>query len=207
MQALHPNAAPRPMQRFELAAIAPQPWLNGAGLTQEIACGRLAGTPPEAWDWRLSLALITADGPFSRFAGVARTAMLAEGALRLRTGTRTLRWQRPGEVHAFAGEAGGQARLVHAPARLLNLMVREGRLHGSLQARSRDGSLPACEALWHGLLVLEGAWSLTSPAQGQELAAGQGVWGAGPRPALRLLRRSPTGHVALLRIAPARVPG
>lgn len=54
------------------------PWKNGGGSTMEIAV-----FPPEAglmaFDWRISLATITADGPFSSFPGIDRSLMLVDG--------------------------------------------------------------------------------------------------------------------------------
>lgn len=54
------------------------PWKNGGGSTMEIAI-----FPPEAglmaFDWRISLATITADGPFSSFPGIDRSLMLVDG--------------------------------------------------------------------------------------------------------------------------------
>ena len=53
-------------------------WKNGGGSTMEIAI-----FPPEAglmaFDWRISLATITADGPFSSFPGIDRSLMLVDG--------------------------------------------------------------------------------------------------------------------------------
>lgn len=61
-------------------------WRNGLGWTREVAHGRLApastvaGTgEPDAWDWRLSIAEIDAEAPFSRFDGIEREQMLLSG--------------------------------------------------------------------------------------------------------------------------------
>jgi len=60
------------------AGLSPVPWKNGAGSTTEIAV-----FPQDAgftdFDWRVSLATIGADGPFSVFPGVDRTLALVEG--------------------------------------------------------------------------------------------------------------------------------
>ena len=54
------------------------PWKNGGGSTMEIAVFPLeAGLM--AFDWRISLATITADGPFSSFPGIDRSLMLVDG--------------------------------------------------------------------------------------------------------------------------------
>eukprot|EP01035_Chromulina_nebulosa_P052956 gene52956-72284_t len=51
------------------------PWRNGQGMTEEIV-----NFPPESsladFDWRLSIAHVEKDGPFSVFPGVVRTILL-----------------------------------------------------------------------------------------------------------------------------------
>ena len=66
-----------------LADVAPSAWKNGAGLTREL----LAWPMPHDWVFRLSVAEVQADGPFSRFDGVQRWfAVLAGAGVRLRLG-------------------------------------------------------------------------------------------------------------------------
>ena len=54
------------------ANLEPVSWKNGGGSTTEIAV-----FPPDAgfddFDWRVSLATVAADGPFSAFPGIERT--------------------------------------------------------------------------------------------------------------------------------------
>ncbi|MBT2504557.1 HutD family protein [Streptomyces sp. ISL-98] len=55
------------------------PWKNGGGITREIAAWpQDAGMADFAW--RISLAEVAADGPFSAFPGVDRILTMAEGA-------------------------------------------------------------------------------------------------------------------------------
>ena len=54
------------------------PWKNGGGSTTEIAIGP-AGASLEAFDWRVSMARVASDGPFSDFAGVDRTLAVVKG--------------------------------------------------------------------------------------------------------------------------------
>lgn len=90
-------------------------------MTHEVAAG--GGEP---WAWRLSVAEVAADGPFSRFEGVDRHILLLEGRgfrLRARSGwTRTLdERHRP---FAFAGEEEVACALLGGPVRDCNVMVR-----------------------------------------------------------------------------------
>jgi environmental stress-induced protein Ves len=60
------------------ASLPGAPWKNGGGSTAQIAIFPLdAGLA--AFDWRISLATITADGTFSSFPGIDRSLVLVEG--------------------------------------------------------------------------------------------------------------------------------
>jgi uncharacterized protein len=54
------------------------PWKNGKGTTTELAISS-EGTM-ENFDWRLSIATVSEDGPFSNFAGIERNLILIEGS-------------------------------------------------------------------------------------------------------------------------------
>ena len=49
-------------------------WKNGGGITHEIA------KDAPNWGWRLSIAEVASDGPFSRFDGMARILTVIHGA-------------------------------------------------------------------------------------------------------------------------------
>src|SRR4029077_2512621 len=60
------------------------PWKNGAGRTTEIAV-HPPGAALDAFAWRVSIADVEQDGPFSRFPGIDRTIVLLGGSgMRLR---------------------------------------------------------------------------------------------------------------------------
>ncbi|MCG3056381.1 HutD family protein, partial [Escherichia coli] len=67
------------VQKFAVDAIAPTPWKNGGGATREIAVWP-PGAAMESFAWRISVADIADDGPFSAFPGVDRQIALLEGA-------------------------------------------------------------------------------------------------------------------------------
>lgn len=54
------------------------PWKNGGGVTVEIAI-HPPGASVDAFDWRVSMATVAQDGPFSSFPGVDRTLAIIEG--------------------------------------------------------------------------------------------------------------------------------
>ncbi len=105
------------------------PWKNGGGLTEEIAVD-----PPAAdmdgFDWRLSIAHVETDGPFSRFPGIDRSiTVLSGGGMALCVdGAQEVMLLAEGEPFAFEGEAAVTSRNRAGPTMDLNIMTRRGRL-------------------------------------------------------------------------------
>ncbi|MFJ3723642.1 HutD family protein [Streptomyces sp. NPDC090045] len=100
------------------------PWKNGGGVTREIAT-RPEGAGTGDFDWRVSLAEVAADGPFSSFPGVDRTLTLAEGAgMDLAVaGVRHLVDERFAP-RDFAGDEPTDCRLLDGPVVNFNVMYR-----------------------------------------------------------------------------------
>jgi environmental stress-induced protein Ves len=102
------------------------PWKNGGGVTRELAVFP-PGAAMDAFEWRISLAEIAADGAFSTFPGVDRVLTVIEGqGLMLDVDGRLLALDAASPPLAFAGDAEVSARLTDGPIRDLNLMVRRG---------------------------------------------------------------------------------
>lgn len=53
-------------------------WKNGGGSTTEIAI-EPANASLEDFDWRISMAVVASDGPFSSFPGIDRTLTVIQG--------------------------------------------------------------------------------------------------------------------------------
>jgi environmental stress-induced protein Ves len=60
---------------FPLDRVAPTPWRNGGGVTRELVVFPVH----ENWHWRISVAEVTQDGPFSRYEGVQRWFAVLSG--------------------------------------------------------------------------------------------------------------------------------
>ena len=116
------------------------PWKNGAGRTTEIA----AHPPGAAFDdfaWRVSVAEVDRDGPFSRFPGVDRTIVLLEGAgMRLRGGIRDADLTKRFAPHAFSGDEAIDCTLVDGRIRDFNVMFRRGRARGRVAVVRGEGT-------------------------------------------------------------------
>ena len=138
------------------------PWKNGGGVTAEIW---KATAPDGAMLWRLSIADVAGDGPFSAFPGIDRWIMVIEGkGMELRIsdlGTRSV--ERPFEPLAFSGDAETDCRLINGPIRDFNFMVAREHAQGDLQivalsageTRSLDPAIAAVHVL-DGAVELQG---------------------------------------------------
>ncbi|HEY5757714.1 MAG TPA: HutD family protein [Steroidobacter sp.] len=118
------------------------PWKNGGGETREVLVSP-DGAALNAIDWRISLATIATDGPFSTFEGIQRTLCVIRGAgIRL-----TADHAAPelliedSEPHTFAGESKTSATLVDGAIVDLNVMTRRDTFRHSVRRLSCDGQL------------------------------------------------------------------
>ena len=108
----------------------PMPWKNGGGRTIEIAAHPVGATLDE-FLWRVSIADVERDGPFSRFPGIDRTIVLLEGAgMHLRSGTRDIELTTCFVPHDVSGDDAIECMLVAGPSRDFHAMFRRGRARG-----------------------------------------------------------------------------
>ena len=106
-----------------------RPWKNAGGTTCDIVI-EPPGASLEEFDWRVSLAQVDRDGPFSRFDNVDRTLVLLSGAMTLHEPQRRTELAR-GEPVSFAGERDITATVSGGSTLDLNVMTRRGRVrHG-----------------------------------------------------------------------------
>lgn len=121
-------------------------WRNRLGWTREI----LRQPDGGEWDWRLSVAEIEVDVPFSAFAGVERCFVLLHGeGLRLHLqdaagddASATVHAVEPPHGRCrFAGERDVRAELVSGPVHAFNLMWRRARVEADLWHRPLVGSM------------------------------------------------------------------
>ena len=103
-------------------------WKNGGGETAEIAIFP-EGATLDTFDWRVSMATVAADGPFSAFPGVDRTLAILQGAgLTLLPDSRgPILVEAAGQPVVFPSEVPITARLVDGPVTDFNVMTRRGR--------------------------------------------------------------------------------
>jgi environmental stress-induced protein Ves len=166
-------SARRRSELFNRFSLPATPWKNGGGVTREIV--RMPpGADMDSFDWRVSIAEISADGEFSRFPGVDRTIILLEGdgvymdAVDHRLDTPLLPF-------AFSGDEHISAKLLGGTSIDFNVMTRRSKVRASVRvirgtetlAKSRAGVLFAAKGAWtvgnHGLSDDTGIWWNDSP--------------------------------------------
>ncbi|WIY53879.1 HutD family protein [Devosia sp. YIM 151766] len=139
------------------------PWKNGGGETYEIAV-----FPPEAslqdFGWRISMARVASDGPFSIFPGVDRTLSIVEGAgfhlavegfdpVELRPDT---------APYLFSAGLAAHARLISGPIQALNVMTRRGRFDHAVQIMHVQESFDFNHQKDVGILISGGDFTLNN---------------------------------------------
>lgn len=109
------------------------PWKNGGGSTTEIATGP-AGASLETFDWRISMARVASDGPFSDFAGIDRTLAVVKGnGLVLTIGEDApVMFSTETDPISFSGDTPTSAHLTEGEITDLNVMTRRGRFQHQL---------------------------------------------------------------------------
>ena len=116
------------------------PWKNGGGVTRQIASFP-PGSDLTEFDWRISTAEVTQDGPFSQFDGIDRRLYVLSGAgLDLSFTGGEMRRLQTGEHLDFAGEAEVKGSLVAGPVTDLNIMVRRSKLRLRAERLTADGT-------------------------------------------------------------------
>ena len=137
-----------------------RPWKNGGGTTRDIAVSP-PGASLDTFDWRLSLAQVDRNGPFSRFDNVDRTIVLLNGAMTLHERGRRIDLVLD-EPFAFAGERAIEATVAGGSTLDFNVMTRRGRASHTARRESfsklthvepRAGSTVVLFALDDGLIV------------------------------------------------------
>ncbi len=143
------------------------PWKNGQGMTEEILCVP-AGSASERFDWRVSIAHVGTDGPFSLFPGVDRAITLLEGngLLLVLPEDRTVVLTGTSDPFSFPGEWPVAGRNLDGPTMDLNVMTRRGRYRHAMTRRTFQTS-QSLQAVEYTLLVptadvrveIDGHWS------------------------------------------------
>ena len=126
-------------------------WKNRGGLTREIAKHEVEG----ALIWRISIADVAIDGPFSRFPGLTRilTVIAGDGIdLHMPDGVMNARPEIPVQ---FPGGVSTEGRLTNGPIRDLNVIFDPTLMSADVRLL-RDTMQMAADGAQTGILVLAG---------------------------------------------------
>ena len=110
------------------------PWKNGGGETVEIAVFP-SGAGVDDFDWRISMATVASDGPFSIFLNIDRTLSILDGAgiSLAMEGGQEVALHGASLPFSFAADIAVAATLVDGPVTDLNVMTRRGRYRHSVE--------------------------------------------------------------------------
>jgi environmental stress-induced protein Ves len=161
---------------FPQSEFVPMPWKNGGGSTREIV---RVPENTEHWQWRLSIADITADGPFSAFPGCTRSLTLLEGAgMALQFTDRTCDLRPPYASCRFAGEETPECTLHDGATVDFNAIWRRDAVTIQVERRAMHGSLwclPEPGVSWF-VLLLSGTLALKDQKHAPQISVGDGLW-------------------------------
>jgi uncharacterized protein len=106
------------MRIFRLADLTPTPWKNGGGMTREIAVLRQG----PSLVWRLSMADVDSDGPFSNFTGLTRVLTVTQGGGMMLVSPAGSLHARLAQPIRFDGGLPIEAKLIDGPLKDFNLI-------------------------------------------------------------------------------------
>ena len=153
------------------------PWRNGAGTTHEIAIDDAPGDSQAPFRWRLSMADLAGDGPFSELPDVDRVLVLLAGDdVRLAIGGADPVPLGRHEAIAFPGDVPTHLTMAPGAGRDLNLMWDRTRAEGVVEVL-QVGDERALDA------PVAFAIALGGPA---EVAVGGAAFALGEQDALRI---------------------
>lgn len=157
------------MHILRAADFRTMPWKNGGGETTEIVVSP-PGASMDDFDWRVSMARVASDGPFSIFPGIDRSLTLLEGAgisLHI-AGMGAHHLTSASEPLAFPGDVATHGILSDGPILDLNVMTRRGVCRASVE-RVNGPEIVLAAAGDHVLGLIRGG-----PAHGSGVALGDG---------------------------------
>lgn len=115
------------------------PWRNGGGITREVMVEPTGATFDTGFLWRLSVADIEKDGPFSELPGLDRSMVVIEGPgliLEFPMGRREE--VVPLSVFRFPGEVPCAGRLIGGPVKDVNAMTARGKARHAVRVIDVD---------------------------------------------------------------------
>lgn len=181
------------------------PWKNGQGSTTEIAVAP-EGAALDAFDWRLSLAAVVSNGPFSSFPGVDRTltVLTGPGLDLVVEGQAPVRLTPQSAPFSFKGDAKTDATLCGGAVTDFNVMSRRARLSHRVRRLESASDIEA-RVEWPDrvLFCQAGAARVATPSGDYDLGAGDSLEAAGAEPQTWSIRITTPARLFLVEFRPA----
>ncbi len=150
------------------------PWKNGGGETVEIAVFP-EGAGLTDFDWRISMARVDGDGPFSQFPGIDRTLAILDGAGIILDvegdGPRQLTIE--SAPHFFPADLPTSARLIDGTGFDFNVMSRRDKVANTVEHQKIARDSP--EGPTRLVLCGRGTFEITINQETQQLGASDAV--------------------------------
>src|SRR3712207_1822597 len=175
------------------------PWKNGGGTTAEVAAFP-EGAGFDAFGWRVSMADVETDGPFSAFPGIDRTLIVVEGTgLELDVEGASYRLDASSPKLSFSGDDATIGRLLAGPIRDLNVMTRRGRFRHRTRFVESGVALLAESTGTAFIVALDGSFDVTLEGEIHSLQVLDALILDGTEDLIQL---SGNGRAILVEIAP-----
>ncbi len=179
------------------------PWKNGGGTTAEVAAFP-EGSGFDTFGWRISMADVASDGPFSIFPGIDRTLIVVEGeGIELDVEGIAYRLDEDAPKLSFSGDDITAGRLLSEPIRDLNVMTRRGQFRHRTRFVESGVALLAEETHVAFLVALDGPFDVTLDSTIHSLQMLDTLM---LDPTQDLILISGTGRAILVEIAPDASP-
>jgi len=145
-------------------------WKNGLGETAEVAIAP-HDAALDAFDWRISMARVESDGPFSPFAGIDRTLSIlqGEGLCLVAAGGEAVTLSSTSAPYSFRGDVACDATLAGGPVTDLNVMTRRDRCWHRVR-RVVAAQYDAAPGLAEAFLVASSGVAVMVSIDGAEIA-------------------------------------
>lgn len=175
------------------------PWKNGGGTTAEVAAFP-EGSTFDTFGWRISMADVASDGPFSRFQGIDRTLIVVEGdGIELDVEGIVYPLDRTSPKLSFAGDDITTGQLLAGPIRDLNVMTRRGQFRHRTRFVESGVALLSEEISTAFIIALDGPFDVTLGSTIHSLDVLDTLM---LEPTQELILLSGTGRAILAEIAP-----
>lgn len=180
------------------------PWANGGGTTAVVA----RVPDDDAWAWRLSLADVVEDGPFSSLPGVDRWIAVARGGrMELEVGDASgvvrASLDPTADALGFSGDVATSCRVSDGPLVDVNLMLRRGVVTGTMSIVTLAAEDTVGLTDVQALVALSGRVRVSVDDEHYELDGEVLDALIGTASASLVVRAHAPTRVALVRVAPA----